>query len=102
MKLGGYLRRKFCVPVVVDYTEPQISNFVIEYLRDDEKVCKPVLAYLFGAPVLSVAGRHILGGSGSGSPVPTPALTKLGRLQPKKAAPAPYTNIVHFELLKVS
>ena len=37
-------------------------------------------------------------------PEPTPALapTKLGRLQPKKAAPAlaPYTNFFHFELLK--
>ena len=48
MKLGGYLRRKFCVPVVVDYTEPQISNFVIEYLCNDEKVRKTVLAYLSG------------------------------------------------------
>ena len=48
MKLGGYLRRKFCVPVVVDYTEPQISNFVSEDLRNDEKVRKTVLAYLCG------------------------------------------------------
>ena len=45
------------------------------------------------------------GGSGSGCPKflePTSAPTYLGRLrlQAKKAAPAPYTNIFHFELLK--
>ena len=35
-------------------------------------------------------------------PEPTPAPTYLGRLrlQAKKAAPAPYTKIFHFELLK--
>ena len=32
-------------------------------------------------------------------PEPTPAPTKLGRFR-LQAAPAPYTNIFHFELLK--
>ena len=32
-------------------------------------------------------------------PEPTPVSTKLGRLR-LQAAPAPYTNIVHFDLLK--
>ena len=35
-------------------------------------------------------------------PEPTPAPTYLGRLQlqAKKAAPTPYTKIIHFELVK--
>ena len=39
MKMGGYPRLKFRVREVVDYEDTHISNFVIEYLDENEKVC---------------------------------------------------------------
>ena len=44
MKMGGYLRLKFrvCILIVVDYADTRFSNFKIEYLRDNEKVRETV------------------------------------------------------------
>ena len=44
MTTGGYRRLKFRFHVVVVYTDTQISNFATEYLREDNKFRKTVLA----------------------------------------------------------
>ena len=43
-----YFREKR-VSIVVDYVDTRISNCVIEYLRENKKVLKNVLAYSYGA-----------------------------------------------------
>ena len=42
--MGGYLRLKLRVSELVDYADMRISNFVIEYFRENEKVRETVLA----------------------------------------------------------
>ena len=43
------LTKKLCVRVAVDYVDTRFSNFVIEYLRANEKNCKTVCACSYGA-----------------------------------------------------
>ena len=40
MKFGGYQRLELRVRIVVDYADTRISSCVIEYVRENEKVCE--------------------------------------------------------------
>ena len=41
--MGDYLRLKFRVRIVGDYTVTRFFNFKIKYLHKNEKVCETVL-----------------------------------------------------------
>ena len=46
--------REKCVPAcVIDYTEMRISDLILEYLRENEKVRETVLACSYGAHLKS-------------------------------------------------
>ena len=42
------IRLKFHVGVVFDYTDKQISNFTIEYLRENKKFAKRFCLFILG------------------------------------------------------
>ena len=48
------IKRKILhVSVVVDYPDKRLSNFAIEYLRENEKVCEIIFACSYEAKVES-------------------------------------------------
>ena len=53
-----YLKKNLCVRVVVDYADTGFSIFAIEYLRENENVCKTVFACSYGAKVESFKPKN--------------------------------------------
>ena len=49
----SYLKKFLHVGVVIDYADTQFSNFAIEYLHENEKVCETVLACSYGSQIES-------------------------------------------------
>ena len=55
-----YLKKKLGVRVVNDYADTRISNFVIEYLRKNERFCETVFACSYGAQVESFKPKKMV------------------------------------------
>ena len=53
-----YLTKKSGVLVVVDYADTGFSIFAIEYLRENENVCKTVFACSYGAKAESFKPKN--------------------------------------------
>ena len=51
------IKKKLRVHVIVDYADTQLSNFAIEFLRENEKIRAIVFASWYGAQVESFKKR---------------------------------------------